>query len=84
MVNHGDKFKSSIQLSGRHRSDQRCSSPYSVFCACYCYSGLLRERSFEMIGYAVAVLVIILYIIANYGVNGEEGQPIRLVSELQE
>jgi len=48
------------------------------FCACYCYSGLLRERSFEMIGYAVAVLVIILYIIANYAVKGEEGQPIRL------
>jgi len=43
---------------------------------------LLRERPFEIIGYAVAVLVIILYIIVNYWVKNEEGQPIRLVSEL--
>ena len=33
-----------------------------------------------MFAYAVAVVVIMLYIIVNYGVKGEE-QPIRLVRE---
>ena len=32
-----------------------------------------------MIGYAVAALLIIIYIIVNYGVKGEEGQVNRLV-----
>ena len=34
-----------------------------------------------MFAYAVAVVVIMLYIIVNYAVKGEEGQPIRLVGE---
>ena len=35
-----------------------------------------------MMSYAVATLVIVIYIIANYGVKWEEGQPIRLVCGL--
>ena len=33
-----------------------------------------------MFAYAVAVVVIMLYIIVNYALKKEEGQPIRLVS----
>ena len=50
------------------------------FCAFYCYDGLFRERPFEILGYAVAVFIIIVYIIVNYGVKMNELEdPLRLV-----
>ena len=62
-----------------------------MFCVFYCYDGLFRERQFEMIGYAVTVVVITVYVIANFiYIHGQhrkyEGSQhaLRLVSNLIE
>ena len=51
-----------------------------VFVAFYYLDGVLRERQFEVLCYAVGAAVIMLYVIVNYAVKKEEGQRIRLVS----
>ena len=40
---------------------------HAAFCAFYCYDGVLRERPFEVLAYVVAVIVIIIYTIGNFG-----------------
>ena len=42
----------------------------------------MRERQFEVLGYAIGAVVILLYIVVNFAAKGEEGQPIRLVCGL--
>ncbi len=50
----------------------------SVF---YCYDGLLRERPFEVIGYAATVFILVSYVIINYWVEGEQQDVIKLVRD---
>ena len=52
----------------------------TVFSSFYCYNGLLRERQFELLGYAVGMTIILLYVIINYCMEGTEGDYARLVS----
>ena len=51
-----------------------------MFCVFYCYDGIFRERPFEMLAYAAGVVVIVLYVIVNYIVNGAEADWVRVVS----
>ena len=53
---------------------------FAVFSCFYCYNGLLRERQFELVGYAVGVAIILLYVIINYCMTGTEGDYAKLVS----
>ena len=55
------------------------SASLAAFCALYVIDGLLREKMFELAGFAVAVTIIMIYIITNYIAKGEEGQVLRLV-----
>ena len=41
--------------------------PHSAFCTFYCYDGVLRERPFEVLAYVIAVFVIIIYTVGNFG-----------------
>lgn len=50
-----------------------------MFVAFYYVDGVLRERQYEVLCYAVGAAVIMLYVIVNYAVKKGEGQPIRLV-----
>ncbi len=54
--------------------------PTAVFCLYYCCSGLLRERPFEIIGYAFTIFIIFVYVVVNYFVEGEQGDIVKLVS----
>jgi len=45
----------------------------------YCYDGLLRERPFEVIGYAITVFMLTLYILINYILEGEQDDVVKLV-----
>ena len=51
-----------------------------VFCSYYCFNGLLRERQFELVGYAIGMAVILLSIIINYCMEGREDDYTKLVS----
>lgn len=53
----------------------------AVFSVYYCYDGLLRERQFEMIGYAVTTFIVISYVIINYFIEGEQRDIVKLVRE---
>lgn len=46
----------------------------------YVLDGLFREQKYEMLTYVGGVLVIMIYVITNYGINGKEGDGTRLVS----
>jgi hypothetical protein len=54
-----------------------------IFSAWYAVDGLLRERMFDLVGYAVTIAVIMIYVIANYASRHREKQelrsPIRIV-----
>lgn len=55
---------------------------YIVFSALYALDGLLRERMFSLVGYGATIIIIMLYVIANYGIKSERKQltdPLRLV-----
>ena len=44
--------------------------------------GLLQERMFALVAYSVTVVVIMIYVIVNYGIKGERDallEPLRLV-----
>ena len=44
--------------------------------------GLLREKMFEMVGYAVTILVIMAFVVFNYAAKSKEWKnPFRLVRE---
>ncbi len=49
------------------------------FCAFYCYDGILRERPFEMTGFAVGIFIIMAYVIVDYSLEGNQGDLYRLV-----
>jgi hypothetical protein len=53
-----------------------------VFSALYVVHGLLQERMFAMVAYAVTIVVIVFYVVVNYGVKSERKarlQPLRLI-----
>lgn len=52
---------------------------FTVFGSFYCYNGLLRERQFELLGYAVAMSIIFIYVIINYCMEGVDEDYARLV-----
>ena len=55
---------------------------FTVFCSLYCYNGLLRERQFELVGYAVGMSIILLYVIINFCMEGIQEDYARLVSNI--
>ena len=56
--------------------------PYSaVFLLFYAIDGVLRERLFEILAVAVAVAVVLFYLIGNFIVNGDEHTPLRIVRD---
>lgn len=66
-----------------HLTSSICCDNYptfSVFCIYYCYDGLLRERPFEIIGYAFTIFIIFITVVVNFIVEGEEGDIIKLVN----
>ncbi len=52
----------------------------SGFSAVYCFDGILRERPFEMVGFAVGIFIIMVYVIVDYSLEGNQGDVYRLVS----
>ena len=54
-------------------------SNMSVFAVYYCYDGLLRERPFEVIGFAITVFILTLYVLINYLLEGEQDDITKLV-----
>lgn len=45
---------------------------------------MLRERPFEIFGYALTIFIIFVYIVVNYIVEGEEGDIAKLVRVAEE
>lgn len=70
---------STCMLSITAYSSILCLYSPAVFCVYYCYDGLLRERPFEIIGFAFTIFILTTYIIVNYFVEGEQGDMIKLV-----
>lgn len=55
---------------------------HSAFSAGYVIDGLLREKMFEMVGYAVTILVIMTFVVFNYAAKSKEWKDkFRLVRE---
>lgn len=52
---------------------------FAVFCVYYCYDGLLRERPFEIMGYAFTIFIVFTDVVVNFFVEGEQGDIIKLV-----
>ena len=56
---------------------------HSVFSALYAVDGLLRERMFDLVGYAATIAVIMIYVIANYASKRRDKHelqnPVRIV-----
>ena len=83
LPNHKSQKLYSNCTNSPHDNRHRCffSSPvYTVFCSFYCYNGLLRERQFELLGYAVGMTIILLSVIINYCMVGREDDYTKLVS----
>lgn len=47
----------------------------------YCYDGLLRERPFEIMGYALTIFIIFTHVLVDYFVEGEQGDVGKLVRQ---
>lgn len=50
-----------------------------IFCVYYCYDGLLRERPFEIMGYAFTIFIVFTDVVVNFFVEGEQGDIIKLI-----
>ena len=57
-----------------------CDLLHVVFCALYCYDGILRENEFEIITYICATVMLSLYIIINYSLGSEVYDSVKIVS----
>ena len=59
-----------------------CSILSLVFCIFYGIDGVLRERGFEVLAVPIAIIVVLLYLIANFSVyHSPENFAIKLVNQ---